>query len=70
MDAVCVVASFLDLGGETQGTLDTARKFAAGENKSSHRGHMNMKKLDDETEEFQREWSCGRGGGAPCSISR
>lgn len=38
-----------------QGTLDTERKFAAGENKSSHRGHMNMKKLDDETEEFQRE---------------
>lgn len=39
-----------------QGTLDTERKFAAGENKSSHRGHMNMKKLDDETEEFQREY--------------
>lgn len=39
-----------------QGTLDTERKFAAGENKSSHRGHMNMKKLDDETEEFQREF--------------
>ena len=43
-----------------QGTLETERKFAAGENKSSHRGHMNMKKLDDETEEFQREsgWLC------------
>lgn len=38
-----------------QGELATERKFAAGENKSSHRGHMNMKKLDDETEEFQRE---------------
>ena len=36
--------------------MDTERKFAAGENKSSHRGHMNMKKLDEETEEFQREF--------------
>lgn len=37
--------------------MDTERKFSAGENKSTHRGHMNMKKLDDETEEFQREWA-------------
>lgn len=47
---------FFFLNQSIQGTLDTERKFAAGENKSSHRGHMNMKKLDDETEEFQREW--------------
>lgn len=40
-----------------QGTLSTERKYAAGENKSSHRGHMNMKKLDEETEEFQRKYS-------------
>ena len=40
-----------------QGTLETERKFSAGENKSTHRGHMNMKKLDDETEEFQRKWA-------------
>lgn len=38
-----------------QGGLTTERKFAAGENKSAHRSHMNMKKLDEETEEFQRE---------------
>lgn len=43
--------------GRVQGSLETERKFAAGENKSSHRGHMNMKKLDEETEEFQREWA-------------
>lgn len=43
------------LSRKFQGTLNTERKFAAGENKSSHQGHMNMKKLDDETEEFQRE---------------
>ena len=48
--------SLLPSASSIQGTLDTARKFAAGENKSSHRGHMNMKKLDDETEEFQREF--------------
>lgn len=41
----------------SQGSLETERKFAAGENKSTHRGHMNMKKLDEETEEFQREFS-------------
>ncbi|CAM9367583.1 unnamed protein product [Laminaria digitata] len=38
---------------QRSGTLETERKFSAGENKSTHRGHMNMKKLDDETEEFQ-----------------
>lgn len=49
--------SFPSLPSYAQGTLETERKFSAGENKSSHRGHMNMKKLDDETEEFQRKWT-------------
>ncbi|CAM9294124.1 unnamed protein product [Chrysoparadoxa australica] len=31
----------------------TEKKWAAGENKSSHHGHLNMRKLDDETEELK-----------------
>jgi Multiprotein bridging factor 1 len=37
------------------GTLQTEKKFAAGENKSAHGAHMNAKKLDEDTDNLKRE---------------